>query len=154
MLVVGIDPGKDGGFVGLSDEGAFMCAAVMPEDVREIMDYLGEWEPSHVFLEKAQAMPKNGAVSMFNYGMGYGILRGVLLTMAIPHTLVPPGTWTRMMHAGASGKEAKKKSLEVARRLFPTADLRKPVSGKKPHEGIVDALLIAEYGRRTLTKGS
>lgn len=155
MRIIGIDPGKTGGLVCL-DEGAIVDMIVMPDHGRVILDWLEEMRSGtmHVFLEKAQAMPKNGAVSMFNYGVGYGIIQGVLIDMECGYTLVPPRTWTKVMHAGASGTDPKKKSLDIARRLFPGQDLRNPESklAKKPHEGIIDALLIAEYGRRTLGK--
>jgi hypothetical protein len=156
-MIVGIDPGKTGGIVTITRQKCSVIdLMVMPEHPQELIGYLEELVAAspaggiHVFIEKAQAMPKNGAVSMFNYGVGYGQLQGILLALKLPHTLVPPKTWTKVMHAGASGTEPKKKSLEVAHRLFPGQNLRDPGSmrAQKPHEGIVDALLIAEYGRR------
>lgn len=158
MRIVGIDPGKKGAVVTITrSQGSIIDMWAMEEDKQGLVLHLeklllGVQEKGHlhVFLEKAQAMPKNGAVSMFNYGTGYGIIQGILLALKIPHTLVPPGLWTKQLHAGIMGSLPKKKSLEAARRLFPEVDLKDPCSprSKVPHEGIVDALLIAEYGRR------
>ena len=44
-------------------------------------------------LERVSAMPGQGVTSMFNFGMGYGIWRGMLSALKIPYTLVSPVTW-------------------------------------------------------------
>src|SRR4051812_29143594 len=46
--------------------------------------------PTLAVLEKAQCMPKNGAVSMFNYGRSYGDVRGVIGALEIPVHFVTP----------------------------------------------------------------
>lgn len=153
--IIGIDPGKAGALVCLGKEGGVMWAEKMPEDSKEIARLVirtfNMRLPSpavHVILEKAQAMPKNGAVSMFNYGVGFGIIQGILLALDAPHTLVPPARWAKVMHVGTTAQEAKKRSLEAARRLCPTITQPATPRATKPHEGIVDAYLIAEWGRR------
>lgn len=152
MLICGIDPGKSGGIAIIgSDEEPFL--KIMPETAEMIADTL---EPfcgmkMHVFLEKAQAMPKNGAVSMFNYGRHFGELIGILVSLQFAHTLVSPATWSKTMHQGTSPELApKKRSYQVCRRLFPEADLLGTIRSRTPHEGLIDALLIAEYGRRQI----
>lgn len=160
MRIVGIDPGKNGGLVTLSKEtGLILDKMTMSENFDDQANYIAEtWECDDsrifVFIEKAQAMPKNGCVSMFNYGVGFGQLLGILMTLKIPHALIPPKIWTKVMHIGGSGKNPKEKSREVARRLFPGESFLDPSSkkAKKPHEGLIDACLIAEYGRRVLTR--
>ncbi len=95
-------------------------------------------------------MPKNGAVSMFNYGVHFGQLLGVITSLGIAHTLIPPTTWTKTMHVGTTKTEPKEKSLQAVRRLFPGQKLTFGEKAKKPHDGLIDALLIADYGRRIL----
>ena len=52
------------------------------------------------------------------------------------------------MHKGIASKmKAKEKSKLAYRRLFPALDLKKTDGCKVPHDGFIDALLIAEYGR-------
>jgi len=94
-------------------------------------------------------MPGQGNVSMFNYGVGFGTLLGIMATLKIPHTLVHPKTWCKVMHSGTTADEAKARSLEAARRLYPEVQLIRPRC-TKPDEGYVDALLIAGYGKRIL----
>lgn len=152
MQIIGIDPGKTGGIAIIcARSAAIIDMIVMPEDPTELAEIFVERAGQYfVFVEKAQAMPKNGAVSMFNYGQGFGTILGILIAVKARFNLVPPKTWTKVLHVGATGKDAKAKSLQIARRLYPEQDFRDPESktAKKPHEGLIDAVLIAEWGRR------
>jgi hypothetical protein len=84
--------------------------------------------------------------------------------------LVLPQTWQAVMHAGAPGEKPKERSVAQALRLFPGRCLvcGKPfeLTGypigrpmgctpaadhprrKKPHDGLAEALLLAQYGRQ------
>ena len=44
----------------------------------------------------------------------------------------------------------KNTSIEVAKRLFPNVNLKATARCKKDHDGMAEALLIAEYCRRKL----
>ena len=66
--------------------------------------------------------------------------------VAPPNEKVPvrPQEWQRVMLAGQpAGSE-----YLVAARLWPQAEWRVSERSRKPHGGLVDAALIAEYGRR------
>ena len=161
-MVVGIDPGQKGAVVTLSPSGTIVDARPMP-DLSELAGYLQElvqWSrhehvPVHVWLEKAQSMPKQGIASAFNYGRHFGELLGAVVTLGLPHTLVPSSTWTKTMHAGTAAGDAKTRSLEAARRLAPQETFKVAHSrAVKPHDGLVDAFLIAGYGRRQLLGGA
>lgn len=100
-----------------------------------------------IFIEKAQAMPKQGVSSTFNYGTGFGRLIGWCEALGLPFELVTPQAWMRVMHAGTTGTDSKARSLQAAQRLFPGVSLI-PGKCRKPHMGLVEALLICEYGVR------
>lgn len=152
--IVGIDPGAKGGIAFIApDTGAVLRLMPMP-DYRVFTDTLDAPHPRAVFLEKAQAFPKQGVVSVFNYGHHAGVLEGVLIALGIAYRLVPPREWTKVMHAGIGEKvSAKDKSLVAAQRWFPRVNLLATERSRIPHEGLIDALLIAEFGRRLLNKG-
>lgn len=153
VTIVGVDPGLQGGIAVLTPYGPGRLLP-MPTAGREID--LGEvarilidlqaQEP-HVALERAQAFPKAGVSGMFRYGCGYGGILGVCAALAIPVTLVAPAKWHRMLCTGNGNPKAR--AAEAAGRLFPDVTLTVG-KGRKPHEGVVDALLIAEAGRRLL----
>lgn len=158
IVIIGIDPGKTGGIAynfpsynGPRRGKGCVEAHVMPHltDFSEEMFDLKD-SGIHVFIEKAQTMPRQGIVSAFNYGQHFGELLGILVAFSIPHTLVPPTTWTKVMHAGCKKGKAKDRSREAVMRLFPDLDLRASNRSKNVHEGMMDAVLISEYGRRSL----
>ena len=157
MTILGIDPGKTSGAICLMDQsGLVIDCRVMPE-TSMLCDLLESWTCDHgkikAFIEKAQTMPGQGGVSTFRYGQHYGSLEGVLICLNISHQAVHPATWTKVMHAGCSKKEkgrkaAKARSLEAARRIWPRKSFIATERSRVPHDGIIDAMLIAEYGRR------
>lgn len=157
--ILGIDPGLDGGFVMLADNGEILAKNIMPTiklkkkrliDFRGVIDLFKEWNPHLCYLEKVTSRPGNGNVSMFNFGYGYGALEMALVALDIPYVLVPPQTWCKVMHQGlAKDIEAKTRSLIVFKRSYPKLDLRATERCTTVHTGMLDALLIAEYGRRS-----
>lgn len=159
MHIIGIDPGKAGAIVHMWDNGEIHELCKMPEEPREIAYLLHKFRANAVvYLEKAQVMTfggarKQGVVGMFNYGHHNGMIEGMLIALSIPYVLVAPQSWTRLMHEGTTGDDPKARSLQAAQRLFPHVNLLRSERCKKPDEGFVDALLIAEYGRRKMLGG-
>lgn len=152
ITVIGIDPGQKGGFCAIR-QGRIHALWPLPDSLSMIRDLLYAFPPplTTIYLEKAQSFPKQGISSAFNYGTHYGELRGTFAAMLFRVELVAPGAWARRMHGGASGDCAKAKSLDAARRLFPEQTFIPPgTRGKKPHDGLVDAALIALYGWQKL----
>lgn len=149
MLICGIDPGAKGALAFLSN--GVLMTRVMP-DANGIADLLSDNPPDHVFVEKAQSFPGQGVSSAFNYGRHFGEILGVLITLRQRHTLVTPQMWARALHVGSKAGDAKARSLEVAKRLWPGFDWRASARCKIAHDGQVDAALIAEWGRRQLVK--
>lgn len=126
---------------------------------------------SHIFLEAQQAMSKpvpvrcyrcqtilstttaQGARSIFTGALGYGLLVGMASMLGqlwgIPFEVIHPKTWQSAMLPPGTG-DTKKRAAIAAERLFPQVDLRRTPKCRGPHDGIVDALLLAEFGRRKL----
>ncbi len=155
MIYVGIDPGLKGGVSYVDKKGAYYSLP-MP-DMSELSELLGAWERDfgikHIFLEKAQAMPKQGVVSMFNYGVHFGMLQGLFIAEGYPYTLVTPQEWQKEMFKGASSKEKKspkERALEIVRRLFPKDRFVASIRATRDHDGMIDSVLIAEFCRRKI----
>lgn len=159
MNIMGIDPGLSGGIAFISDSGEILHYQRMPvrkiEDkkyiyIQQIAAMISRLEPEHVFIERVHSMPKQGVASTFTFGVGYGMLLGLCFSLeAIMSTeLVTPLRWQKFMYSSMPDP----KSLEPKAR----AKLRfgeiwpELVADGVSHDGIIDAMLIAEYGRRTL----
>lgn len=101
-----------------------------------------------VCLEHVHAMPKQGVSSMFSFGVNFGFIQGVLMAFGMPYELVTPQKWKKEFSVTAE----KNTSIEVAKRLFPNADLMRTSRCKKENDGIAEALLLAEYARRKFAR--
>lgn len=149
MVIIGIDPGKATGGIAILGVDDGIWVSPMPGMI-ELADWLERYPGAHVFLEKAQSFPKQGIASAFNYGDHFGQIQGIVIAFGMPYTLVPPARWSKVMLQGTKLKDSPKaRNIEAARRLFPNVKLVAE-DCRRPHSGMVDALLIAEYGRRSL----
>ncbi len=156
MEFLGIDPGISGAVALLHpddsarfwDTPSIKSGGKREYDGARMHEILVEAQPPmgvvlHAYVERAQAMPKQGVTSTFNYGKGYGLWLGLLIGLGIPYTLVSPRTWRKvMMPDMAKDKGA---SLLRAKQLFPA--VRRYLQLVKDHDK-AEALLIAAYGRQ------
>lgn len=168
MRIIGIDNGFYGGLVVI-DNSINILKKVMPIityhidgknkkkekvkktrhdlDGHKIKDFIKEVNPDFVWVEKAQPFPKQGGVTNFSIGGTFNRVRGILEALDIRHEFAHPRTWQKVMFVGMAKTDTKKMSYMACCRLWPSVDWC--VDGK-PHSGLTDAALIAEYGRRTL----
>ena len=147
MIYIGIDPGKNGGIAKINTDTGFVKTVTFSEEslISELEGYfMFDKSPLRCVLEKVNAMPNQGVVSMFNFGMNFGFIQGVLKAYAIPYELVTPQKWKKEFSCTSD----KNTSIEVCKRLFPNVNLKATDRCKKDHDGMAEALLIAEYGRR------
>ena len=153
MKYIGIDPGKKGSVSVIDGKDLIVLATPIvgkDYDIRGMFDILNQHkEDSIVVIERSQAMPGQGVVSMFEFGRGYGIWLGLLTALFIPHQVIHSRTWTKLMLKGAPG-EGKERAFHMATRLFP---LWTP-KYKYEYE-YADSILLAEYCKRiqSCTKG-
>lgn len=158
--VVGIDPGKDGAIVVLSDNESKRCAIKMPYDsgneldVLMIRELLLEAKPDLVVIEKSQVMPAMGRQqspkSMYTYGLHNGLLHCIPKIMDIPYELTHPKTWKAQILKGTLKDKAA--AFAFCKRRFPWVDLQ-PGRCKTDQDGIADAVCIAEFARRLAWEG-
>lgn len=144
---LGIDPGKDGALAAISGDETL----VVPFSEDSFASVLSRYSPSEdlrvrCVLEHVGAMPGQGSVSMFHFGENFGFIRGLLKAYAVPYELVRPQKWKKVFSCTSD----KNTSIAVAKNLFPYVDLRRTPRCTKPHDGTAEALLMAEYARRTL----
>lgn len=102
-----------------------------------------------VAIERQQAMPKQGVVSMFTTGFGYGIWTTLLALSSIPvnrQYVIRSMDWQIILRGEAAKDETKAKSIARVKRVFPEADLYGGNTKKRsPSDGIADAINIAHY---------
>ena len=148
-LFIGIDPGKSGGIAYIDTETNPPFSGTEPYDDKTLIDLCRHFSGTDSVvccLEKVGAMPGQGVVSMFSFGQSVGYIKGVLEAFRIPYQEISPRKWKSEF--GLTSDKAK--SAEVCGRLFPDVSLLATPRCKKPHDGMAEALLMAEYARRKL----
>lgn len=145
MVYIGIDPGRSGAMAIISAEGNVL--SVLPFNEHEYIKYLHYYSGECACcLEHVHSMPKQGVASSFNFGLNFGWIQGVLSAYHIKYELVHPQKWKKEFSVTGD----KNSSIEVCRRLFPLASLKRTDKCKKDDDGFAEALLMAEYARRRL----
>lgn len=156
---LGIDPGLDGAFALLLDNGETSFIDMPVDEIKKgksknrLLNIQGAIEiiknsypmamRISIAIERQQSMPKQGVASTFQTGFGYGVLLGVLTHAQVPFEIVQAKAWKGSLLAGMP--EGKGASIVKAKQLFPLAS--KHLTRVKDH-GRADALLIAEFCRR------
>ncbi|MEC8917135.1 MAG: Holliday junction endonuclease [Pseudomonadota bacterium] len=152
-MIVGIDPGQKGGVAFIAPtgrtEGRPMPLAGKEIDGHALSRMLFELTPSLVIIEKVHSMPKQGVASTFKFGMGYGIVIGVCEALGLPYRLVTPQAWKKAVLSGTA--KDKSAAINFVRRAYPGLNLS-PGRLRAPHDGIADAVCLAEYGRQLMAK--
>lgn len=167
MIWIGIDPGLAGGIAMIDDEKdkvnqlkLFRMPIVKESDAHgknhyvlyhaELLNIL--LDVSHInaiaFIEKQHPVSNQGRASIFSLAFQYGALVHSLVATGIKYEIITAKEWQKEFGIKKDEKsDTKQQAAIIATTLFPDAELI-PARHRVLHSGIVDALLIAEYGRR------
>lgn len=142
-IILGIDPGANGGLAWLDEDGNLLKCEKMPATPEDVLNVLGSYSRDDMicFMEKVGGIPGQGASASFTFGKGYGELTMALLAKGISTTLVTPQKWQK--HFNLSGKKGESK-VSHKNRIKAWAQQRYP--GRKVTLWAADALAIATYG--------
>lgn len=170
MLFIGIDNGLDGGICALGpcagtapiavkrmptcivDGRREIDAVVLSVKLRQIATFA---DPDvSCFVETCPHHSRDKA-SMRSMALSYGIILGVLADMATRYEWrvhrVHAGNlkdgWQRAMLGDVPRGRTKEYALAAAKSIWPDESFILP-GCRTPHDGCVDAALIAEFGRR------
>jgi len=159
MIVIGIDPGLAGGVVALDQDSRVVLARRTPlitgagskaqYDERAMRELLAASRPPgearHVAIEQVGAMPGQGVTSMFRFGYGCGLWRGIAVGLGLPIHDVRPQAWAQLLDGLPRGEAMKSSAVLRARALWPDLPIEKKVEWC-----FADAALIAEVVRRRI----
>lgn len=143
-FIMGVDPGLSGAVAFYNPKFPQLIAAydlpVIGKEINaaELFDIIDSFKPICSVIEAVHAMPKQGVSSCFNFGMSYGVVRGVVSASKIPTHLVAPTKWKKYFSL-SSDKEA---SRALAIRHWPDS----PHFRRKKDHGRAEAALLALYG--------
>lgn len=146
MIYIGIDPGCKGGIACIGSAG--YTTVLMPDTTSGVLNeltYLAKAGNVTCVIEQVQMMGKTfGAKAALSYGQKYGELIGILTCLGVKIVEVRASVWKK----GMGLTKDKDDSIALCERLFPSVNLLPTPRCKKPSDGMAEALLLAEYGRR------
>lgn len=176
ILYIAADPGKDGAIACIDQDSKLISRISTPRIANSgpvdltkeyifCRDTIVENNPDRVVfvIEDVHALYGVSTSSTASLMENKGQLHGLFLSlcMAFPDIscsvkFIAPKTWQKTVwtHADkvmeASKVNTKKTSLACAKRLWPNDTFVKNERCKTAHDGIVDAMLIAEAARRSI----
>tara|TARA_R110000772_G_scaffold36462_2_gene87195 strand:- start:2417 stop:2917 length:501 start_codon:yes stop_codon:yes gene_type:complete len=155
---IGIDVGKTGGIAVLGEDNSLILHPIptigKELDVQALSDILEQYisDDSLFAVEDVRSLPGVGSGSNFSFGNVKGLKVGILTALKARMILVFPKTWQKVSLQGvpiqkkANGKtDTKLMALIGAKRLFPTESFLATKRSSVPHDGLIDAALIAYY---------
>ncbi len=162
--VVGIDPGLTGGVaILLGDElvSEILYAVRLPVvelsngkreiDVSTLKYNIARCSLGHLDLaviEQVNAMPKQGVTSTFTFGQTFGELLAVTKLIGCNIERPRPRDWKKAVLPVVSSN--KQVSIDFVKTSWPEVDLKATTRSKKDHDGIADAICLAQYGLKQL----
>lgn len=166
-IYVGIDIGKNGAIAAIHD-GKIVTWS-MPK-IKTELDYhelsrilsrmCSDSEKPHIVFEKLGVILGSSKQTAFSMGNQAGAVEMMCICQGIPYTKVNSKDWQKTMFQGVeeisrpsktgktSVRDTKAMALVAIKRLFPDLKLTFGEKATKPHDGLIDAVLLAEYARR------
>lgn len=158
-LYVGIDNGVSGGICAVSPNSLIVAWTPMPVkksrsanevDIRALHHWLTDatgddlTRAVYVLEEPGGSKSAKAAKSMAG---SFHAIRGFLETKGLRYERITPQSWQKNLLPGCKSGETKQRALAKAAELWP-AETFIPERCRTPNDGVIDAALIAEYGRR------
>lgn len=159
-LFVGIDPGLRGGVTVVDKNEKIHKKVVIPvikqknktkydsinlylllSKLRRLVHKNQLW----FVLEQAAVRPISGKRACFMNGYGYGLIRGILVSLDANVMIVSPQKWMKALDLSSKNGKG---SIQYCKEKYPREDWTATARSKKPHDGLTDSCAIAIYGKR------
>tara|TARA_Y100001933_G_scaffold169732_1_gene167879 strand:- start:55 stop:549 length:495 start_codon:yes stop_codon:yes gene_type:complete len=153
MILMGIDPGNNGGICIIKNTGNYLPEIIfslrMPVvniygkkiiDTLKIHSALSRFKIDVAIIEKVHAMPRQGVTSSFQFGRSFGGIEALCYIFARRVDYVAPAVWKKAIGVGSS----KKDSLDMARLKFGNLE-NHDMWNVKSNDGIAEASLLTLY---------
>jgi hypothetical protein len=175
---VGIDVGKLGGIVSISEDGKTVVTKKTPlngkeidvVEIKQLLQLLSLENEVIVGIENVSSIMGSASGANFQFGRALGLVEGVTVGVGLPFVKVHAKTWQKLAFEGIPvqykpGKPKKNRKTGLleptqkvdtkamaeiaAKRLYPNVSLLATSRSSVAHSGIVDSLLIAHYLLKT-----
>lgn len=165
-IYCGIDIGKAGAIAIITKENeikTFKMPMIKTElDYESLHSLLEPYEGGNcmVVFEKLSVIFGTSKQTAFLMGHQAGAVEMACVARCIPFIKIPPKVWQKAMFTGiteiskpsktgkTTQRDTKAMALVAVKQIFPSLKLTFGERAEKPHDGLIDAILMAEYARR------
>jgi hypothetical protein len=149
--ILAVDPGLSGALAFYFPAQDAISAEDMPVaagdvDASTLAARISQMKPNLAIVELVASRPGQGVASVFKFGCGFGMVRGVIAASGVPLHMVTPAKWKRHFALDSD----KEKSRALALRFWPT---RSDLFGLKKNHGRAEAALLARYAAERVCNG-
>jgi len=170
VFYYGIDCGLKGGLVCISDKGKLVITRTMPvivEGKKSRIDIsslavlfadLGQQQGCQTFIVENPGGHAPSAQGLRSMTYSFAVIEALLVNYGLKYHTVTARTWQKefwqrpKLPTGVKF-DTKQAALLAANNLWPSQSWLPSKRHRKPHDGLVDAALLAEYGRRKELNG-
>jgi hypothetical protein len=156
-MIVGVDNGLDGGLTAISVyTGSVIDKTVMPTkhrnkrrevDTRKVYEWLMSLESPFLFAIEEPLHHAKSSQAVRSMGISFGKLLGLAESREWETNCVSVHKWQKKMLGHIPKGKSKEMAIWKAECLAPDECWQKSKRASKPHDGMVDAFLIARYIR-------
>jgi hypothetical protein len=162
-VIIGVDNGISGGLCAVAAfDGGVVGYRAMPTktvagksevDVRALLDWLESYRNNIVVCIEEPLRHAKSSQAMRSMSISFGLILGACEAKQFEVIRTQVKEWQDAMLGKRLAKGVTKvAALASANKLWPTEQWRATTRSKTPHDGMVDAALIARYNRdRQLT---
>jgi hypothetical protein len=159
-LIVGVDNGLDGGLVAIAQfDGSLIDRIAMPcqqhskkreIDIGKIHKWLSDLNTPFVLAIEEPLAHAKSSQAVRSMAISFGKLLGMAECKNYEVARVSVHKWQKCMLGFIPKGKTKQVALETAQNLEPSENWLKNKRCRVPHDGLVDAFLIAHYYRQRI----
>lgn len=146
-VYIGIDPGAKGAICALLAKHNKVSFRNTTDDPLDLLTWFNalntEFNLRIIMIEDVHSIHGMSANSNFQFGWNVGEMNLLAKMSKVMHDRVTPKKWQKFVGVKEKGKAIKQEVAEIAKRLYPNAQLHGPKGGLL--DGRSDALMIAHY---------
>jgi len=162
-VIVGIDNGLDGGLCAISKHsGSVIARSAMPTlkragkrevDTKAVFYWICNLNTEPLIAIEEPLKHAKTSQAMRSMGISFGKILGMCETHDLKVRPIQVLDWQKKMLGKVPKSQTKVFALRKATELAPDEDWLATARSYVPHDGIVDAYLIARYAREKYAKG-
>ena len=159
-MLVGVDNGLDGGLCAITQfDGSLIDKIAMPcrqqskkreIDICKIHKWLSDLNTPFVLAIEEPLAHAKSSQAVRSMAISFGKLLGMAECKDYEVARVSVHKWQKAMLGFIPKGKTKQVALETAQNLEPSENWLKNKRGRVPHDGLVDAFLIAHYYRQRI----